>query len=274
MSDETKASAIRKLEHMNLKVGYPDKWPNDYKNARVLSAEEGGNLIDNMLSLLKAQNEVNKKKYKEPVDKGEWGMTPQTVNAYYNPTANEIVFPAAILQPPFYDPKGDFASNLGGIGMVMAHEVSHAFDSSGSLYDENGNYHVWWTKEDREKFDELARQVEEYYSGMDGFQGRKVNGAQTLNENIADLGSMACITAIAGEKGSDLNLLFRQYATIWASKYTPEAMIDRLNTDSHSPAKVRVNGVLSATDAFYKAYPDIKEGDAMYVAPDKRVKIW
>ncbi len=274
MSDETKASAIRKLEHMNLKVGYPDKWPNDYKDAKVLSAEEGGNLIDNSLSLMKAVNEVNKKKYKEPVDKGEWGMTPQTVNAYYNPTANEIVFPAAILQPPFYDPKADFASNLGGIGMVMAHEVSHAFDSSGSLYDENGNYHVWWTKEDREKFDELAKQVEEYYSGMDGFQGRKVNGAQTLNENIADLGSMACITAIADEKGSDLNLLFRQYATIWASKYTPEAMVDRLNTDSHSPAKVRVNGVLSATDSFYKAYPEIKEGDAMYVAPEKRVKIW
>ena len=274
MSDETKASAIRKLEHMNLKVGYPDKWPNDYKDAKVLSAEEGGNLIDNMLSLLKAQNTVNKKKFKEPVDKGEWGMTPQTVNAYYNPTANEIVFPAAILQSPFYDPKADFASNLGGIGMVMAHEVSHAFDSSGSLYDENGNYHVWWTKEDREKFDELAKQVEEYYDNMDGFQGRKVNGAQTLNENIADLGSMACITAIAAEKGSDLNLLFRQYATIWASKYTPEAMIDRLNTDSHSPAKVRVNGVLSATDSFYQAYPDIKEGDAMYVAPDKRVKIW
>lgn len=274
MSDETKASAIRKLEHMNLKVGYPDKWPDDYKEASVVSPEDGGNLIDNVLSLQKALIEVNKKKFGKPVDKGEWGMTPQTVNAYYNPTANEIVFPAAILQPPFYDSKADFASNLGGIGMVMAHEVSHAFDSSGSLYDENGNYHVWWTKEDRAKFDELAKQVEEYYSGMDGFEGRKVNGAQTLNENIADLGSMACITAIAGEKGGDLKLLFRQYATIWASKYTPETMIDRLNTDPHSPAKVRVNGVLSATDAFYKTYPEIKEGDAMYVAPDKRVKIW
>lgn len=274
MSDETKAAAIRKLEHMNLKVGYPDKWPDDYKDARVVSAEDGGNLIDNVLSLQRAQIEVNKKKFDEPVDKGEWGMTPQTVNAYYNPTANEIVFPAAILQSPFYDSKADFASNLGGIGMVMAHEVSHAFDSSGSLYDENGNYHVWWTKEDRAKFDELAKKVEEYYSGMEGFQGRKVNGAQTLNENIADLGAMACITAIAGEKGGDLKLLFRQYAAIWASKYTPEAMLDRLNTDPHSPAKVRVNGVLSSTDAFYKMYPEIKEGDAMYVAPDKRVKIW
>lgn len=274
MSDETKVSAIRKLEHMNLKVGYPDKWPDDYKEASVVSPEDGGNLIDNVLSLQKALIEVNKKKFSKPVDKDEWGMTPQTVNAYYSPTANEIVFPAAILQPPFYDSKADFASNLGGIGMVMAHEVSHAFDSSGSLYDENGNYHVWWTKEDRAKFDELAKQVDEYYSGMDGFVGRKVNGAQTLNENIADLGSMACITAIAGEKDGDLKLLFRQYATIWASKYTPETMIDRLNTDPHSPAKVRVNGVLSATEAFYNTYPEIKEGDAMYVAPEKRVKIW
>ena len=274
MSDETKAFATKKLEHMNLKVGYPDKWPDDYKDAKVIAIEDGGNLIDNVLSLQKAKIAVNRKKYNGPVDKSEWGMTPQTVNAYYNPTANEIVFPAAILQSPFYDPGADFASNLGGIGMVMAHEVSHALDSSGSLYDENGNYHVWWTKEDRAKFDQLAQKVEEYYSGLDGFQGRKVNGAQTLNENIADLGSMACITAIASEKGSDLKLLFRQYATIWASKYTPEAMIDRLNTDPHSPAKVRVNGVLSATDAFYKTYPEIKEGDAMYVVPDKRVKIW
>ena len=125
MSDETKASAIRKLEHMNLKVGYPDKWPDDYKEASVVSPEDGGNLIDNVLSLQKALIVVNKKKFSEPVDKCEWGMTPQTVNAYYNPTANEIVFPAAILQSPFYDSKADFASNLGGIGMVMAHEVSH-----------------------------------------------------------------------------------------------------------------------------------------------------
>ncbi|WP_124067702.1 M13 family metallopeptidase [Clostridium sp. E02] len=274
MSDETKASAIRKLDHMNLKVGYPDKWPDDYKDAKVTAVEEGGNLIDNVLSLQKAQIAVNRKKYNGPVDKSEWGMTPQTVNAYYNPTANEIVFPAAILQAPFYDAGADLASNLGGIGMVMAHEVSHAFDSSGSLYDENGNYHVWWTKVDRAKFDQLAKQVEEYYSELEGFQGRKVNGAQTLNENIADLGSMACITTIASGEGSDLKLLFQQYATIWASKYTPEAMIDRLNTDPHSPAKVRVNGVLSATDAFYQTYPEIKEGDTMYIAPDKRVKIW
>lgn len=274
MSDETKTAAIKKLDHMNLKIGYPDQWPDYYQAASVISSEEGGSLIDNVLSLQKARHAVDKEKYKGPVDKGEWGMTPQTVNAYYNPTGNEIVFPAAILQPPFYDPKADFASNLGGIGMVMAHEVSHAFDSSGSLYDENGNYHEWWTKEDRDKFRELSDRVETYYSAFNGYQGRMVNGAQTLNENIADLGALTCITAIANERGADLKKLFQQYAIIWASKYTPEAMIDRLNTDPHSPAKVRVNGVLSSTDAFYKAYPEIKEGDSMYVPPTRRVKIW
>ncbi len=274
MGEETKEAAVRKLDHMTLKIGYPDQWPDDYKNASVRPAEQGGNFIDNILSLVKARHGVQKEKVRRPVDKGEWAMTPQTVNAYYNPTGNEIVFPAAILQAPFYDPNAAYASNLGGIGMVIAHEVSHAFDSSGSQYDENGNYHVWWSGEDRAAFKERADRVAAYYNAQEGFEGRKVNGLQTLDENIADLGSLACITQIAGEDTEALKLLFRQYATIWASKYTPEAMIKRLNTDVHSPAKVRVNAVLRATDAFYKAYPEIKEGDGMYAAPDKRVKIW
>jgi putative endopeptidase len=274
MGEETKAAAIKKLENMTLKIGYPDKWPNDYAKAIITPIEKGGNLIDNVLSLMKAQNDVSKEKVRKPVDKTEWGMTPQTVNAYYNPTGNEIVFPAAILQAPFYDPDEDYASNLGGIGSVIAHEVSHAFDSSGSLYDEKGNYHVWWTNEDRAKFKQLADRVVAYYDGQEGYKGRHVNGAQTLNENIADLGSLAAITSIVGDDAESLKLLFKQYATIWTSKYTPESMIRRLNTDVHSPAKVRVNAVLSTTDAFYKAYKEIKEGDAMYVAPQKRVKIW
>lgn len=274
MGEETKKAAIKKLDTMTLKIGYPDKWPDDYAEAAVTPAESGGSFIDNTLSLIKAKNAVDKEKVKKPVDKSEWGMTPQTINAYYNPTGNEIVFPAAILQAPFYDPEADFAANLGGIGMVIAHEISHAFDSSGSLYDENGNYHVWWTDEDRVSFKKLTEQVVAYYDGQEGFEGRKVNGAQTLNENIADLGALACVTSIAGDDADSLKLLFVQYATIWAAKYTPESMIQRLNTDVHSPAKVRVNAVLGATDAFYKAYPEIKEGDAMYVAPDKRVKIW
>lgn len=274
MGEETKAAAMKKLDNMTLKIGYPDKWPDDYAKASVTPAEKGGSLIDNILSLTKAKNEINKEKVRKPVDRTEWGMTPQTVNAYYNPTGNEIVFPAAILQPPFYDPDAKPASNLGGIGTVIAHEVGHAFDATGSLYDEKGNYHVWWTKEDRDKFNQLADQVVAYYDGQVGYENRRVNGAQTLNENIADLGSMACITSIAGEDTDGLKLVFEQYATIWASKYTPESMIKRLNTDVHSPARVRVNGVLGSTPSFYKAYPEIKEGDAMYVAPPKRVKIW
>lgn len=274
MGEETKTAAIKKLDNMTLKIGYPDKWPDDYAGATITPTEKGGNLIDNVLSLMKAQNTVNKEKVRKPVDKTEWGMTPQTVNAYYNPTGNEIVFPAGILQAPFYDPDQDYASNLGGIGSVIAHEVSHAFDSSGSLYDEKGNYHVWWTNEDRARFKQLADRVVAYYDEQDGYKGRHVNGAQTLNENIADLGSMAAITSIVGDDAESLKLLFKQYATIWASKYTPESMIRRLNVDVHSPAKVRVNAVLSAANAFYKAYPEIKEGDAMYVAPQKRVKIW
>ncbi len=274
MGEETKVAAGKKLDNMTLKIGYPDKWPDDYGKASVTPAEKGGTFIDNILSLVKAKADVDREKVRQPVDKTEWGMTPQTVNAYYNPTGNEIVFPAAILQAPFYDPSAEYASNLGGIGSVIAHEVSHAFDSSGSLYDETGNYHVWWTNDDRAKFKQLADGVVAYYDGQEGFKGRMVNGTQTLNENIADLGSMACITSILGDDADGLRLAFEQYATIWAAKYTPETMIKRLNTDVHSPARVRVNAVLGATDAFYKAYPEIKAGDAMYVAPQRRVKIW
>lgn len=274
MGDETKAQAVKKLDQMTLKIGYPDQWPDYYGKAAIRSREEGGCLIDNMLSLLKARQDFQAERIKKPVDRGEWAMTPQTVNAYYNPLNNEVVFPAAILQAPYYDSDADYAANLGGIGMVIAHEISHAFDSTGSLYDEKGNYHLWWTDEDRSRFEELAQKVIEYYDGQEGFDGRTVNGSQTLNENIADLASLSCVTSIAGEDADDLTLLFKQYAAIWASKYTDESMIQRLNTDVHSPAKVRVNAVLSATDQFYRVYPEIKEGDPMFVAPEKRVKIY
>jgi putative endopeptidase len=274
MGEETKVAAIKKLDNMRLKIGYPETWPDDYAQAEVVSVENGGTLIDNLISLVKASFVVGKEKVRQPVDKTEWQMTPQTVNAYYNPTGNEIVFPAAILQAPYYDADADFATNLGGIGMVIAHEISHAFDSSGSLYDENGNYHVWWTDEDRAKYEELAERVVAYFDEQDAFEGRKVNGKQTLDENIADLGAMACITSIAGDDVDKLRLLFEQYATIWASKYTDQSMLQRLNLDTHSPAKVRVNAVLSSMDTFYMAYPEITESDGMYVAPVDRVKIW
>lgn len=273
MGETTKEKAIRKLDHMTLKIGYPDNWPDYYENAVILP-EGRGSLIDNMVTVYRSLRSFEKEEIKKPVDRGQWGMTPQTVNAYYNPLNNEIVFPAAILQPPFYDPEAGRAANLGGIGMVIAHEISHAFDSSGSCYDENGNYNMWWTEEDLKKFQELTLRVTEYYNDQEAVKGRYVNGQQTLNENIADLGALACVTSIAGDDTEALDSLFRQYARIWASKYTEESMIHRLNTDVHSPAKVRVNAVLSSTEAFYKVYPDLKEGDGMYVAPEKRVKIW
>lgn len=273
MGEATKEKAIRKLEHMTLKIGYPDHWPDYYENAVILP-EGQGSLVDNMVNVYRSLRSYEKEEIKKPVDRTQWGMTPQTVNAYYNPLNNEIVFPAAILQPPFYDPNADDASNLGGIGMVIAHEISHAFDSSGARYDENGNYNMWWTEDDLKKFQDLTLKVAAYYDGQEAVKGRYVNGRQTLNENIADLGALACVTSIAGDDTEALNSLFTQYARIWASKYTEESMIHRLNTDVHSPAKVRVNAVLSSTEAFYKVYPDLKEGDGMYAAPEKRVKIW
>ena len=274
MGEETKANAVKKLDSMTLKVGYPDRFTDVHAQAEITPPEAGGTLIGNMLALMKAEADFDRREGRLPVDKGKWAMTPQTVNAYYNPSGNEIVFPAGILQAPFYSPEADLATDMGGIGMVIAHEISHAFDSSGALYDEKGNYAMWWTPEDLENFRALSDEVARYYDGQEGFDGRMVDGRQTLGENIADLGSLSCVTSIVGQDTEGLRRLFTQFATIWASKYTDEAMIRRLNTDVHSPAKVRVNAVLRNTDAFYLAYPQLKEGDGMYLEPEKRVGIW
>lgn len=274
MGDETKANAVKKLDSMTLKVGYPDHFTDVHATARITPPEQGGTLIGNVLALMRAETAFDLEEGKKPVDKEKWAMTPQTVNAYYNPSGNEIVFPAGILQEPFYSPEADLATDMGGIGMVIAHEISHAFDSSGAMYDEKGNYKMWWTEEDLENFRALAGKVADYYDGQEGFEGRFVNGEQTLGENIADLGSLSCVTSIVGDDTDGLRALFTRFATIWASKYTDEAMIRRLNTDVHSPAKVRVNAVLRNTDAFYLAYPQLREGDKMYLAPEQRVGIW
>ena len=262
MGDETKANAVKKLDSMTLKVGYPDHFTDIHAAARITPPEEGGTLIGNVLALMRAETAFDLEEGKKPVDKEKWAMTPQTVNAYYNPSGNEIVFPAGILQEPFYSPEADLATNMGGIGMVIA------------MYDEKGNYKMWWTEEDLENFRALSGKVADYYDGQEGFEGRFVNGEQTLGENIADLGSLSCITSVVGDDTDGLRALFTRFATIWASKYTDEAMIQRLNTDVHSPAKVRVNAVLRNTDAFYLAYPQLREGDKMYLAPEQRVGIW
>jgi len=274
MSTATKTGAKKKLSTLDLKIGYPDVWPKDHDGLVLKGPKDNGVLIDNIVAIGLAGRAANLRKLGKPTDRTAWDMTPQTVNAYYNPAANEIVFPAAILQSPFYDPKRSYEENLGGIGAVIGHEISHGFDSSGSQYDENGNYKVWWTDEDYAKFQQRTQKVADYYSGVIGFGTVHINGVQTLTENIADLGGVAVTTSLVGTDPAKLRKYFQVYATIWASKYSDEAMLDRLNTDTHSPAKARVNEVLKNTAAFYFAYPDVKPGDGMYLPPEKRVSVW
>lgn len=272
MSEATKEKAIRKLDTMQIKIGYPDVWPDSMEMMQVTPISEGGSLLSNMLVNMQVSIEDNLQDLNREVDRTTWSMTPQTVNAYYNPGNNEIVFPAAILQPPFYDEEGDEAKNLGGIGYVIAHEISHAFDANGALYDEYGNYNVWWTQEELQKYNELSQSIVSYYENYE-VAGMKVNGSLTLSENIADLGAMTCITSILGENIEDLQEAFSQLAYIWASEETVAYQMYLLSNDTHAPNKVRVNAVLSACDAFYEAYT-IKETDGMYTAPENRVGIW
>lgn len=272
MSEATKEKAIRKLDTMQIKIGYPDVWPDSMEMMQVTPISEGGSLLSNMLVNMQVSIEDNLQDLNREVDRTTWSMTPQTVNAYYNPGNNEIVFPAAILQPPFYDEEGNEAKNLGGIGYVIAHEISHAFDANGALYDEYGNYNVWWTQEELQKYNELSQSIVSYYENYE-VAGMKVNGSLTLSENIADLGAMTCITSILGENIEDLQEAFSQLAYIWASEETVAYQMYLLSNDTHAPNKVRVNAVLSASDAFYEAYT-IKETDGMYTAPENRVGIW
>lgn len=229
-------------------------------------------IVGNLLTSMKAETEYQIDRLDEEVDRSVWEVTPQTVNAMYDPLNNEIIFPAAMLQPPFYDCENSDAANMGGIGYVIAHEISHAFDSSGALYDEYGNYNVWWTEEEMEEYQRMSQSIIDYYSNYE-IMGIKVNGELTLMENIADLGAIECITSILGNDKDALDEAFGQMAYGWASEDTAEFMVYLLNVDTHAPNKVRVNATLSSCDAFYDTY-EIKETDGMYVAPEDRVGIW
>lgn len=272
LSDATKHKAVRKLETMQVKIGYPDEWPAAKDMMQVVPVSEGGSLMSNMLTSMQVAIDDSLSRLGEEVDRSEWNVTPQTINAYYSPQNNEIVFPAAILQNPFYSGRRSDAANLGGIGYIIAHEVSHAFDSSGSLYDEYGNYNVWWTDEEREEYERLTQSIIDYYNGYE-IMGIAVDGELTLMENIADLGAVTCIAAIIGDDGDALDEAFGQMAYNWASEDTASYMMYLINTDTHAPNKIRVNAVLSSCDAFYEIY-DISESDGMYVAPEDRVGIW
>ncbi len=284
MSPETKKSAYEKLDKLTIKIGYPDKWE-DYSALVVKSPAEGGSYFDNIKNVAKWQWKKDLDKLYKPVDKTEWGMSPQTVNAYYNPSYNEIVFPAAILQPPFYDYKADEAVNYGGIGAVIGHEISHGFDDQGASYNADGNLVDWWTKEDLTKFTALGGSLADQYSALEPLPGTHVDGKFTLGENIGDLGGVnAAYDGLKLFLKSNPNpglidgytpeqRFFISWATVWRGKIRDEALKNQVKTDPHSPAMYRAYVPLQNVDSFYQAF-DIKEGDGMYITPEKRVKIW
>ncbi len=273
MSKSTKKKALSKLEHVNVKIGYPEEW-NDYSDIEVKSYDEDGSLVDNAMSIYMSQSKRQFLKLDKPVNKSEWNMGACAVNAYYNALNNEIVFPAGILQSPFYDKNASKEKNLGGIGAVIGHELTHAFDNTGAQFDENGKLKNWWNENDYEEFISRSKKIVDYYSNIEMNDGKHVNGFLTVGENISDLGGIACVLDIAKKiENPDLKALFENYATIWREVSTKELKEYLLNNDSHAPKKVRVNVVLSQFEDFYKTY-NIKEGDEMYVKPEERVGIW
>lgn len=273
MSKATKDKALNKLKNINVKVGYPNKW-SDYSNIKINSYDEGGSLVENVINIYKSQSRKEFSKLNKTVDKSEWNMGASTVNAYYNALNNEIVFPAGILQPPFYDKNASKEKNLGGIGVIIGHELTHAFDNTGSQFDEAGKLKNWWSANDYKEFTTRSKKVIDYYSNLKTSDGKVVDGFLTAGENISDLGGIACVLDIAKKtENPNLKELFENYAIIWREISTKELREYLLNNDPHAPKKIRVNAVLAQFDEFYKTY-NIKEGDKMYVNPEDRVGIW
>lgn len=284
MSAETKTKAIEKLNKLTIKIGYPDKWE-DYSALDVKSPEHGGSYFQNIKNVSKWGWAKDLAKLGKPVDKTEWGMSPQTVNAYYNPSYNEIVFPAAILQPPFYNYQADEAVNYGGIGGVIGHEISHGFDDQGATYNADGNLIDWWTADDLTKFTSLGDALADQYSALEPLPGTHVDGKFTLGENIGDLGGVNAaydgLQLYLKENGNPGLIdgytpeqrFFISWSTIWRSKMRDEALKNQVKTDPHSPGMYRAYVPIQNVDAFYSAF-NIKEGDGMFVTPEKRVKIW
>lgn len=274
MSSATKAKAIKKLDTMKINIGYPDQWRDDLRDAQIKSTAEGGSYFSNAVSLTKAANALNITFQKQGVDKTVWPMLPYTVNACYSPSDNSITFPAAFLQKPFYDTSYSFEKNLGGIGYVIGHEITHAFDNNGAKYDENGNAADWWTASDYAAFETLCNKVVGLYDGREVAPGIACNGSLTLSENIADLGSAACITEIESKRANpDYKALYTAMSEVWCISY-PRAYLQYLSrVDVHAPSKLRGSLVMQQFQQFYDAF-GIKEGDGMWLAPEKRVTIW
>jgi putative endopeptidase len=281
MSAETKTKALEKLAKFTSKIGYPDKW-RDYSKL-VIKRDD---LIGNQRRVAEFALDYQLSKLGKPVDRAEWNMTPQTVNAYYNAGMNEIVFPAAILQPPFFDPKADDAVNYGGIGAVIGHEIGHGFDDQGSKYDGDGNLKNWWTTEDRTKFEKRTKALIDQYNAFEPQQlpGQHVNGALTIGENIGDLGGLtiaykAYMISLNGKESPTIDgftgpqRLFIGWAQIWRSKFRNAELSRRLAIDPHSPPEFRCNGVIRNLIEFSDAF-GVKEGDKLWLPAKDRVRIW
>jgi putative endopeptidase len=279
MGEATKAEAYRKLASFRPKIGYPSKWK-DYSSVTI----KADDLLGNAVAMREFNRADQNRRVGQKTDREEWGMTPQTVNAYYNSAFNEIVFPAAILQPPFFDVHADAAVNYGGIGAVIGHEMGHGFDDQGSKSDADGIQRNWWTDEDRARFEQLTKALGAQYDAYCPLEGQCVNGGLTMGENIGDLGgvSMAYTAyqlSLGGKPAPVIDGLtgdqrfYLAWAQVWKSKYRDEALLRQLKTDPHSPGMYRANGPLRNLDGWYRAF-EVKQGDAMYLAPEKRVQIW
>ncbi len=279
MSADTKKEAIQKLNAFAVKIGYPDKWK-DY-SALKISRQSA---LQNLFATAEWRTKDNTDKFGKPIDRGEWGMTPPTVNAYYNSSMNEIVFPAGILQPPFYDPKADDAVNYGGIGAVIGHEMTHGFDDQGRRSDAKGNLRDWWTKEDNDKFNAKADMVGKQYDAFSPLDSVHVNGKLTMGENLADIGGLTiayqAFQKTAQFKGSQKidgftpsQRFFLGFAQIWRANQRPEALRQQIQTDPHSPGQYRTNGPLMNMPEFYEAF-GCKDGNKMVRAQADRSRIW
>lgn len=279
MSPETKKQALEKIKKFNPKIGYPNKW-RDYSKLTI----DKDDLYGNLQRSTEFEYQRNLDKLGKPVDKDEWGMNPQTVNAYYNPSLNEIVFPAAILQPPFFDLKADDAVNYGGIGAVIGHEIGHGFDDQGATFDGDGVMRDWWTAKDMEAFKQRTAALVDQYNSFKVFPDLNVNGAFTLGENIGDLGGLSIAIkaykmSLDGKKSPVLDgftgeqRVFLGWGQVWLNKDREEALRNQVASDPHSPSKFRVNGTIRNVPEFYEAF-GVKPGDSLYIAPEKRVKIW
>ncbi len=278
MAPETKARARAKLAAFTPKIGYPEEW-RDYSALRVDRRDLAGNVI--RANQFEHQRQLNK--LGQPVDRREWGMYPMTINAYANFNWNEIVFPAAILQPPFFDPNADPAVNYGGIGAVIGHEISHHFDDQGSKYDETGRLREWWTPGDTQRFKALTGGLVQQYGQYEVLPGKNVNGELTLGENIGDLAGVtiaydAYKTSLGGREAPVIDgttgdqRFYLGWAQIWRRNYREPNLLQRLITDPHSPSEQRV-AVVRNLDPWYKAFP-VEQGDDLYLAPERRVRIW